>query len=329
MLESTNRHDAGAIRETRETTGVDSHHSELERNKEKLDQYIALLEKTLGNGIRVVGILEIGSFANGEGMALSDIDTRVYVEAPDAYVWNIAGHASSEALMNDEKIAAFIATHDRKDMRHFSWTECNEPMWKKIKEELGISIEFGLVDKRYAAYELDHLEASPSNEHSFLMQSNIVYDPDQFLTKQKARLEGKTIPSMAEFYKKRFLDGLPAEIYRYVDVTEKDLPDIQERQKIQWIKWAVRAVREAVATKTYITTGKIIHEKEDVLVFYHTHVPEHYDLVAMLYTWKTDPQMRSEILAACIADPKAMSERFRSLMPKLEKAVEAVKNISI
>lgn len=308
---------------------LDNNHSELEWNKEKLAKYIRLLEEALGNGIKVVGILEIGSFANGEGMEQSDIDTRVYVEAPDAYIWNIAGHKSSEAMFGDKKIASFISACGEKQMAHFSWADFNEPMWKKLKEELGLSIEFGLVDTRYASYELDNLDSAPSNEHSFLTQSNIVFDPQSFLSGKKQTLANVKFPTMEQFYKERFLNKLPFEIYRHTEITEKDLSDIQERHKIQWVKWAVRCVREAVATKTYIASGNPLHKKEDVLSFYQKYLPEKYDFVAMLYDWKTNPKVRNEMIQECIEDPQKMSQKFKALMPDLEATIEAVKNIDL
>lgn len=82
---------------------TDSHHSELEKNKKKLGQYVKAIEQTVGNDTRVVGILEIGSFANGEGTELSDIDTRIYLESENAYIWNVEGHKSSEAIYNEHK----------------------------------------------------------------------------------------------------------------------------------------------------------------------------------------------------------------------------------
>lgn len=317
--------------ETTETVPVDPNHSELERNKEKLEAYITLLEQALGHDIKIVGILEIGSFANGEGMPLSDIDTRVYVESPHTYVWNVDGHKSSESFYENRKkeLHAFMSKCGEKPIQNFTWTECNEPMWKKIKETLGIPIEFGLVDRRYAEFELDQLGTTPSNEHSFLMQSNIVYDPQQFLIRKQKQLDGTVIPSMTQFYTDRFLKGLPSEIYRHADIAEKDLPDIEERQKIQWIKWAVRAVREAVATKSYLSTGHIIHKKEDVLNFYHTHLPERYDFVVSLYEWKTNPTIRHQMIQKCLKDPHALSQTFKDVMPELEATVQDVQKLKL
>jgi predicted nucleotidyltransferase len=305
---------------------VDSNHSELERDKEKLEAYVALLEQALGHGIKVVGILEIGSFANGEGMEFSDIDTRVYVESPDTYIWNVDGHKSSELFYENKKaeLGLFMAEYGKKPIQNFTWEEFNLPIWKKIRETLGIQVEFGLVDKRYVQFELDHLEEAPSNEHSFLMQSSIVYDPQQFLIKRRQLVEGLVISTMAQFYTDRFLNGLPSEIYDYTHISEEDLLDIRERHKIQWVKWAVRAVREAVATKTYIMNGYIVHQKNDVLAFYKKYLPQRYDFVAMLYDWKMNPEKRNTMIQECLENPEAVSHTFKGLMPEIEATVKDV-----
>ena len=61
-------------------------HSELETNPEKIAEYVRLLEKELGRNFTVDGLLEIGSYAKGEAVPGSDIDTRVYVSSPDFYL---------------------------------------------------------------------------------------------------------------------------------------------------------------------------------------------------------------------------------------------------
>jgi len=65
--------------------GFDSQQSELAQNPAKLQQYIHLLEAALGHDAKIVGILEIGSFAKGEAVPTSDTDTRVYITLPAAY----------------------------------------------------------------------------------------------------------------------------------------------------------------------------------------------------------------------------------------------------
>lgn len=63
--------------------------SELATNPTKLQRYVDALEAAFGHSTRVVGILEIGSFAKGEAVPSSDIDTRIYVTSPAAYLVNL------------------------------------------------------------------------------------------------------------------------------------------------------------------------------------------------------------------------------------------------
>lgn len=310
---------------------VDRFHSVLEKNKEKLEEYIKAIEEAIGHNTKVVGILEIGSFANSEGMEFSDIDTRVYVESENVYLWNVDGHASSEEIFNEHKdlLEKFILKYGKKPIVNFTWTEFNVPLWERLWDTLGIQIEFGLVDKRYAEFELDNLDLSPSNEHSFLLQSNIIYDPRGFLAGRKKKMEGKIFPTMVEFYSKRFLGELPSEIYQSIEMSEADLADIRNRNKIQWIKRAVRCVREAVTTKLYISNGQIIHKKNDILSFYKKYVPEKYDFVAMLYDWKINPDTRKIMIQECLKDPHLFSQKFQKLMPELEATIKAVRNVEV
>lgn len=223
----------------------------------------------------------------------------------------------------------FAQQYGKKPIINFTWTEFNEPTWGKLWDTLGIQVEFGLVDKRYAEFELNNLELFPANEHSFLMQSNIIYDPQEFLTNKQKELEGQIFPTMTQFYSKRFLNELPFEIYESIDMSEEDLADIQKINKIQWVKWAVRCVREAATTKSYISTGQTIHRKEDVFDFYKKHLPEKYDFVIMLYDWKVNPVTRKRMIQECLQDPQAFSQKFKKLMPELEATIKAVKNIEV
>jgi predicted nucleotidyltransferase len=62
----------------------DPQHCYLERKPDKLQTYVQMLEDALGCQARVVGVLEIGSYAKGEAVPSSDIDTRVLVTSPNA-----------------------------------------------------------------------------------------------------------------------------------------------------------------------------------------------------------------------------------------------------
>jgi predicted nucleotidyltransferase len=241
----------------------------LERNQEKLENFIRILEEEIGHNARVVGIIQIGSYANNESVpGLSDIDTRVYVESDDVYIWNVAGHKTSEKIYQENKLDDFIEDYGEKPIVDLTWSDFNIPMWNELEEEFGVQIEFGLTDKRYADYALKNIKSSPTNEHSFLMKRSIIYDPDNFLSQWKQKLSGEIFSTMAEFYEDQYLNSLSDKLYNSTEITEDDLEEIESRNKIQWIKRAIRHIREAVTTKVYVATGEIVHEKSDILEFY-------------------------------------------------------------
>jgi hypothetical protein len=152
-------------------------HSELATNPTKLQRYVEALEAAFGQATRVVGILEIGSFAKGEAVPSSDIDTRVYVTSPAAYLVNLGIANDQGPPLYDD----FARCHPLLPRREYAWWEFNEAVMASVSAALPANIEFGFVDQRYAAYELTRLADHPSFEHSILLQSNVLYDPTGFL----------------------------------------------------------------------------------------------------------------------------------------------------
>ena len=310
---------------------ADSHHSELEHNPELLEKYIKTLEEEIGHNSRVVGVLEIGSYANGEGVpGFSDVDTRVYVESDDMYIFNFAGHKKSEEVFEENgEVKDFLAEYGKKPIENFTWTDFNIPMWDELEKDLDIPIEFGLSDKRFANFELENIENSPTNEHSFLMKRKIIYDPNNFLSNWKKRLEGKKYSKMVNFYSDQYLNGLSQKLYNGLEITHDDLEDIRSRKKIQWVKRAVRHIREAITTKVYSESGEIVHKKEDILKFYKKHLPEEYDFVSRLYYWKTDYEKRQKIIKGCLQNPKKYSQKFEEMTGRLERVISEVKELDL
>lgn len=302
----------------------------LEQNQDRLEKFIRIIEEEIGHNTRVAGVIQIGSYANGESVSgLSDIDTRVYVESDEVYIWNVVGHKTSEEIYQENKLDDFIDEYGEKPIEDLTWNNFNLPMWDQLEEEFGVQIEFGLTDKRYADYALQNIKSSPTNEHSFLMKRSIIYDPDNFLSQWKQKLSGEVFPTMVEFYKDQYLSGLSDKLYNSTEITEGDLEEIERRNKIQWIKRAIRHIREAVTTKVYAATGEIVHKKDDILAFYKKHLPERYDFVKKLYLWKTDYETRKEMIKDCLENPKKYSEKFEELTSKLEEVVKEVSNLRL
>lgn len=305
--------------------------SELERDHEKLGRYVTLLEEAIGHGFKVVGILEIGSFAKGEAVPGSDIDTRVFVISPEAYLWQTAStrYAELERPKEEKEYSAFSAQHADKPHVEYNWHEFNFPVSARVSEVLDSNIEFGLVDTEFAAFELANLDTTPVKEHALMLQSNVLYDPTGYLQTQRAHLSGKIIPSLAAYYEERYLSALPFEIYEHVKPHSADMYKIQKNGQIQWVNRAVRCLRDAVATKTYLATGDFTYKKAGVLAFYEHYVPEEMALVNQLYKWKCDPEIRAQMVAKFVHDPTQFFPEFERLTVRLEEVVKKVKSCLI
>ncbi len=306
--------------------------SELERDSEKLSRYIALLEEALGNGFRVVGVTEIGSFAKGEAVPTSDIDTRVYVEGPN-YLWQTDGsrYGDLQKETQERKFARFSQKNGDKPRIEYNWYEFNDPIARELCEALGCNVEFGLVDARYAAFELDTIdeEKEPVKEHALILQSNILFDPNGFLAKRRQLLTGTISPVMANFYRERYLDTLPFEIYEHIKPHSSDTYKAEKSGQIQWINRAVRCLRDAVATKTYLESGVFTFKKPDVLKFYQTYLPEYVAFIEQIYGWKCDPVTREKMVEEFLKDPSKFFPEFETLTQRLEEIVKKVNAVSL
>lgn len=306
-------------------------HSELETNPEKIAEYVKLLEKELGHNFVVDGILEIGSYAKGEAVPGSDIDTRVYVSSPDFYLRQTSSgrFRDSKQTETDKRIAGLIQANGEKPILNIDWYDFNDPVAKKLCQELGINIEFGLTDSRFAEDEIQHLDQVPSFlEHQILLESNLIYDPHSLLERVRSVIDKKTHPTMAKFYQQRYLDALPPEIYEHLQPHQFDAWKLEKSRQIQWLKWAVRSIRDAVGSKTYLQESRMIYKKEDILNFCRQFLsPEDFSLVAELYKWKTDPQEREKMIEDFLKNPQKYFLLFQEYTRKLEDIVQRINNL--
>ncbi|MFA6918903.1 MAG: nucleotidyltransferase domain-containing protein [Patescibacteria group bacterium] len=308
----------------------DPNHSELELNPELTKRYARLLEEAIGHNFKVDGIIEIGSYAKGEAVPGSDIDTRVYVSSPDFYIWQTSGSRLSTARQKEteQKFSDFLKTTQEKPRLTLDWFEFNDPTAKKLCEQLGINIEFALADRRFAEYELQNLDILPSAEHQLLLESNLVHDPSGFLARKKSGMEGKVFSPLTKFYQERYLDSLPFEIYTHLQPHKMDKWKLEKSRQIQWVKWAVRSIRDAVGAKSYAQHGKLIYRKKDVLNFCSAFLPpEDFTLIEELYRWKTDLEIREQMVDDFLANPDKYFTIFTEHTKKLEDIVKRIKNL--
>ncbi len=304
----------------------DPEHSELERDPAKLGRYVQMLQDALADDARIVGILEIGSYAKGEAVPSSDIDSRVFVVSPRAHFWQTTMGRWSEAQLAEREqfYARFVQQCGKLPRRDFTWLDFNQPVADRISAELGMTVEFGLADARYAEFEFQHLDASPMENHALIFQSNVIYDPDGMLAGWRQRFAGIRSPALVEFYRARCLDHLPFEIYAHLKPETFDSFKIAHSRQIQWVKWAVRCLRDAVAASSFIATGQFVYKKLDVIEFYRRTWPEHLPFVERLYNWKTDPQAREQMVEGFLENPERYFALFRDMMPELELIVRQV-----
>lgn len=306
-------------------------HSPLAKNQDILMSYINILGKKLGNEIKIIGIIEFGSYAKEEAVHCSDIDTRVYVTCQDHYVWQpvVARFSQRQKNILEQRFLDFKKKYGALPKKEYDWWTFNNPLAEKINDHLGINIEFGLSDYQYTMFELQRLNSFVTTEHAILLQSNILYDPRGLVARMQNNIRDKFFKPLATFYQKRYLDALPFEIYQHLESDKNDDFKIRKSKQIQWIKWAVRCFRDAVASKTYIASGNFIYKKPDVLDFYKRHIPEDYELVQQIYTWKTDEKTRKKMVNDFLRNKEYYFQLFNSLMPRLESVIKKVNKIKI
>lgn len=312
------------------TSAFDPAHSPLSLDPAKINRLAVELESRLGHNAKIVGILEIGSFAKHEGVPCSDSDLRVYAESPDAYFYQTRTNNQEEIRLADitnlEK-RAFAEQCGNLPWETYEWFNFNGPNSSELSNLFGLSLEFGVADVRFTEFRLKRIDRHCLEEHQMILQSNIIFDPNGILERWQNTLGNVFHQTMGDYYQERYLNHPASEIYLYLKPSEMDAEKVKKSGQILWIKWAVRAIRDAVCSKVYQKTGRFIFKKDDILDFCMNHLPQHFGLIKQLYDWKTDPVVRSEMVAQFVADPTPFYEEFRTLTPKVEKIIEDVNSL--
>ena len=166
----------------------DPQQCDLAKDQGKLARYIALTQEALDNRAEVVAVLEIGSFAKEEAVPGSDIDTRAYLRSPDVCFINLLHEREPPP-----SLAEFISKHQGIAPAALHWNSFNAPVSSRISEALGVHITLAVADVGYAGFLLSRPAQYPSNEHSLLFQSNVLHDPDRFISAKRSALEGVVI----------------------------------------------------------------------------------------------------------------------------------------
>jgi len=302
--------------------------SELQRNTNKVKKYVKLLEKHLGNDFKVIGILEIGSFAKGEAVPTSDCDTRVFVYSPKYYAWQLSGGRATDRIMSqlENQYKRMTKKEGVLPRKEFEWFSFNNPIADKIKKIIKINVEFGIADYRFSSFCLNESDKLPTYEISLLFQSNIIYDPNGCLKTLRKKFSDKKPKATTRFYRQNCINKVPEELYSHLQSHKYDLLKLKKSHQIQWVKWAVRCLRDVVAVKEYIRTGRFIYKKSEVLKYYKKNLPSFYKDISEIYSWKCDPEKREEMSKMFIKNQNSLFEKFKIKTKIIEKIIKAIKS---
>jgi hypothetical protein len=158
-----------------------------------------------------------------------------------------------------------------------------------------------------------------------LFQSNILYDPFDVLKRRRTELCGKIFKPLVRCYRERYLAQPYRRVYDGLGPNLWDDHKLEKSGQIIWVQRAVRCLRNAVAAKVYAATGIFLYKKADVLRFYRQHLPDDLPFVQKIYGWKTDPEVRAEMVRGFRQDRDKYYALFQSCMPQLEAVVAKVK----
>lgn len=291
----------------------DPSQSKFERNGAQISTFVRILEGSFSTSVSVVGIVEIGSFAKGEAIPASDSDTRVYIRCPEATFVNLISDPDGPPGLTE-----YLASDSGPEPIFLQWSTFNAPVRNRLREEIEGNISFGVLDVSLADFLFNHLEQFPTQDHSMLFQSNIVYDPHQWISRWRKQLEGQVFLSQVRLYIEQVLararNGLPWY------VANPGNP----RGPQQWLLQAVRCIREAVSAQSYAQTGHFTFKKDTVLERLQQLSPSDVSLVNTLYEWKCDQLIRQEISRAFADGEDIWQDRFGVLTPKIQALVEQI-----
>lgn len=283
------------------------------------------IERDLGESFHVDGILEIGSYAKKESVPESDSDLRIFVSSPSVAIRQLSGsrfsmqkEASEAERIKREKV------FEKLPIREIDWFLFNDPMADAISKELGVNVEFGFQDRRMAEYELSHLDTEPTVEHQLFLQSGIIYDPSGWIKGWLDRMNGVVYAPLVPYYSDRYLNALPFEVYTHLDVHQFDALKAKKSGQIQWVKWAIRAIRDAIWSKMYTLYGENIYQKSDILSFVQQYFPDDFVSIRELYEWKVNADIRKKMLRDFLEHPEKYFSLFREKTEFLEGFVERV-----
>ena len=237
----------------------------------------------------------------------------MYIRCPEATFINLVSDPDGPAGLTE-----YLSSEGGPEPILLHWSTFNAPVRIRLREEIEGNISFGIIDASLADFLFNHLEQFPTQDHSMLFQSNLIYDPHQWISMWREQLGGQVFQSQANLYIEQALararDGLPWYLAN----------PSNPRGPQQWLLQAVRCIREAVSAQSYAQTGHFIFRKDAVLERLQQLSPSDVSLVKTLYEWKCDQSIRQEIIRAFADGEDTWQDRFGMLTPKIQALVEQI-----
>lgn len=307
----------------------DKRRSPMELQVGKLRKFVRKLAAIIAHDVEIIAVSEYGSFSRCEAVPDSDVNLRVYVWSRKAYFWNEVFYPPVEKLdhMRHEMNRLFCASSPPIPVFHYCRDDFNEEVIKEISDEIGIAVNFVLVDTRIVDYDLYNIGRLPSEEYLFLLQGSILFDPKMWLRERQRRHKGIRFDLIADLYYSRYLTGIDPLFYELLEMTMDDLDWVSRNNKIPWVSCAVEIIRNAAMAFHYAKTGEMIFKKGDIIDFYQQFLPDRISFIKFLYTLKTDVKNRTSLIRSLILSPQDAISYFWTLVGQIENVVDGLRDV--
>lgn len=305
--------------------------SPLTKDPDLVQRLIQRLEEELHEGIKIVGVLEIGSFAKHEAVPQSDSDLRIYCESPEGIVWQTGGsrHFNKIAEQLEQQFDRLSLSRGNRKRLYLNWMRVNKPLQDKLSEELGVNVEFGFADYRFCNFQMEEMDAFFCPEHQYIIGSIIHHDPDGFLLRWREQTMCNAPQPFIDLLQERFLDSPPFELYTHLEPHRMDDYKIHKCLQLQWVKWAVFAIRGAISSKWYLEFGQYPYRAPEVISIVEEYFPAHLEFVKEMYRWKVYEETRFAMCRQYVAYPKDTRRLFARQTKKIEAFVQAVNELDL
>jgi hypothetical protein len=284
--------------------------SPIQRDPAQRQCLIEAIEQSLPVSATVIGLVEIGSFAKDEAVPTSDTDTRAYIRAAD--------ETDLLVMANQRDPVGFGCTVERRGearVYRIPYERFNEQLRSQVGGSIENRVSAGFIDVVHAEVLFEDMDRLPSQDHSMLFQSAIVYDPDNWIARWRSRLKGIATPALIAMYRTQVMIRTFEQLPSYAATPGA------HRGAHQWLLQAVRCIREATSLKSFAATGEFLFRKIDVLSASTSLSPTSRDLIAQLYDWKCDPKVREEIPSSIGIGERTWPRRYAELTPAVQEAV--------